>query len=262
MGFCLALKVPISERYTPLYVALTTGFCGSLTTFSSWQYDVFSSWTNSAHASRDWLRDVVDGITKLVFTLMISMSSVSFGSYLAQITRSYFPRLPTPRPAIRCALSGVGILIYAATFPAYAKLPPSYRSQAAASLLFSFPGTLSRYLLALSMNKIMNKIPLGTMTANVIGTGLLGVFHVLQNKHPHVPPHACSTLQGLIDGFCGALTTISTFAVELNAMEGSRYAWIYGGISVILSQLLLVVIILPAHTLANVPFVRTCTFER
>lgn len=190
------------------------------------------------------------------------MSSVTFGSYLAQITRSYFPRLPTPRPAVRYVLSGVGILIYAATFPAYARLPPSYRSRAVASLLFSFPGTLSRYLLALYMNTITERIPLGTMTANVVGTGLLGVFHVLQNKHPNVPPHACSTLQGLIDGFCGALTTISTFAVELNAMEGSRYAWIYGGISVTISQLLLLVIILPAHTLSNVPFVRTCTFEQ
>ena len=112
------------------------------------------------------------------------------------------------------------------------------------------------------MNTIMKKLPLGTMTANVVGTGLLGVFHVLQNKNVHVSPHACSTLQGLIDGFCGALTTISTFAVELNVMQGSRYAWIYGGISIILSQLLLVIIILPAHTLSNVPFVRTCTFEK
>jgi len=182
MGFCLALKVSISECYTPLYVALTTGFCGSLTTFSSWQYDMFSSWTNSANAHRDGLRDVIDGMTKLVFTLVISMSSVSFGSYLAQITRSYFPRLPTPRPVVRYALAGIGVLIYAATFPAYARLPPSYRSQAVASLLFSFPGTLSRYLLALSMNTVMKKLPLGTMTANVVGTGLLGVFHVLQNK--------------------------------------------------------------------------------
>ena len=189
------------------------------------------------------------------------MSSVTFGSYLAQITRSYCPRLPTPRPVIRYTLCSVSILIYAATFPAYAKLPPSYRSEAVTSLLFSFPGALSRYLLALSMNTVMKKIPLGTMTANVFGTGLLGVFHVLQNKNSHVSPHACSTLQGLIDGFCGALTTISTFAVELNALEGSRYAWIYGGISILMSQLVLLIIILPAHTLASVPFVRTCTFE-
>jgi len=190
------------------------------------------------------------------------MSSVSFGSYLAQITRSYFPRPPPPRPAVRYALSAVGVLVYAATFPAYAKLPQSYRSQAVASLLFSFPGTLSRYLLALSMNTVMKKIPLGTMAANVLGTGLLGVFHVLQNKRPYVSPHACSTLQGLIDGFCGALTTVSTFAVELSVMKGRRYAWIYGGISIIISQLLLVVIILPAHALSNVPFARTCTYEQ
>jgi len=193
---------------------------------------------------------------------MISMSSVSFGSYLAQITRPHFPRFPTPRPAIRYTLSVVGILIYAATFPVYARLPLSYRSQVLASLLFSFPGTLSRYFLAIYMNTVMKKIPLGTMTANVLGTGLLGVFHVLQNKHSHVSPHACSTLQGLIDGFCGTLTTVSTFATELNTMKGSRYSWIYGGVSIIISQLLLVIIILPAHMLSNVPFVRTCIYEQ
>ena len=208
------------------------------------------------------MSQVVDGITKLVFTLIISMSSVSFGSYLAQITRSHLPRFPVPRPAIRYTLSVVAILIYAATFPAYAKLPPSYRAQAVASLLFSFPGTLSRYLLALSMNMVMKKIPLGTMAANILGTGLLGVFHVLQNKHPHVSPHACSILQGLIDGFCGTLTTVSTFAVELNAMEGSRCAWMYAGASIAISQLLLVIIILPAHTLSNVAFIRACTYEQ
>jgi fluoride ion exporter CrcB/FEX len=112
------------------------------------------------------------------------------------------------------------------------------------------------------MNTMMKKIPVGTMTANIVGTGLLGAFHVLQNKHPHVSPHACSTLQGLIDGFCGTLTTVSTFAVELNAMEGSRCAWIYGGISVVISQLLLVITVLPAHTLSNVSFARTCTYEQ
>ena len=36
----------------------SAGFCGSLTTFSSWQMDVFLSWANSSGAHRDWLRDV------------------------------------------------------------------------------------------------------------------------------------------------------------------------------------------------------------
>lgn len=31
------------RRYPPLFVALGTGFCGSLTTFSTWMFDVFSA---------------------------------------------------------------------------------------------------------------------------------------------------------------------------------------------------------------------------
>ena len=34
------------------------GFCGSFTTFSGWQLDVFNSWINEKHDHRDWLRDV------------------------------------------------------------------------------------------------------------------------------------------------------------------------------------------------------------
>lgn len=49
---------PSLSSYGPLYTALTTGFCGSLTTFSGWQYDIFSSWLNPSEFHRDWFRDV------------------------------------------------------------------------------------------------------------------------------------------------------------------------------------------------------------
>jgi hypothetical protein len=35
-----------------------TGFCGSLTTFSGWQYDIFTSWINSGQHHRGGFRDV------------------------------------------------------------------------------------------------------------------------------------------------------------------------------------------------------------
>jgi hypothetical protein len=48
------LTCEVHLRWTPYCV----GFCGSLTTFSSWQLDVFLSWANSSAAHRDWFRDV------------------------------------------------------------------------------------------------------------------------------------------------------------------------------------------------------------
>ncbi|KAF8204419.1 major facilitator superfamily domain-containing protein [Mycena galopus ATCC 62051] len=50
MGFCLALKEPFGRWYPPAYIAITTGFCGSLTTFSGWQLDIFKSWMNADNA--------------------------------------------------------------------------------------------------------------------------------------------------------------------------------------------------------------------
>jgi fluoride ion exporter CrcB/FEX len=58
MGVGLRMKVPFGNFYGPLYTAMTTGFCGSLTTFSGWQVDVFDSWVNSGQFYRGGLRDV------------------------------------------------------------------------------------------------------------------------------------------------------------------------------------------------------------
>lgn len=201
---------------------------------------------------------VIDGITKTVFTLIISMASASFGEYLARICWPYIPKLSPPRRAVRWGLCILGLLIYAATFPAYARLPSSYRSQDTAALMFSFPGALSRYLLSTYLNPALKVFPLGTLTANLSGTALLGMFHVLRNRATPFSAHACSTLQGLIDGYCGTLTTISTFAVELNSMKGSKRAWLYGSLSWVCSQLLLVIILVPSYTVGSVSKSNTC----
>jgi len=260
MGFCLALKQPISDFYSPLYIAFTTGFCGSLTTFSGWQFDIFNSWTNPLLFHRDWLRDVIDGITKTVFTLIISLASVSFGEYLAAISLPFIPTLGPPRRAFRYGLCTLGLFIYAATFPAYARLPTSYRSQATAALMFSFPGALTRYLLSIYINPMLKLLPLGTLLANIVGTGLLGMFHILQGVRTPFGSHACSLLQGLSDGYCGTLTTVSTFAVEVKGMKGSRRAWLYVLLSLVCSQLLLLVILVPSYTAGRVSKTNACKF--
>ncbi|KAF9055377.1 hypothetical protein BDZ89DRAFT_1098021 [Hymenopellis radicata] len=249
MGFCRASIT----GYTPVLIALTTGFCGSVTTFSGWQLDIFESWLNPHNAPRGALRDVVDGITKSVFTVSISLASLLFGHYLAS---SFTLSVPHPPRVVRISIIVLSILIYAAAFPLYFRLSPSFRHQATSALLFSPPGALMRYALSVKLN-IAGRIPWGTFIVNTFGTALLGIFHVVQRLN--VNSDACTTLQGLSDGYCGCLTTISTFAVEITVLKG-RKKWIYSVGSYVTAQLLLLVIIGPA-LLSGVRESNLCTFE-
>ncbi|RDB22475.1 Fluoride export protein 1 [Hypsizygus marmoreus] len=240
MGFAVGLKEPFGNFYPPLYTALTTGFCGSLTTFSGWQLDVFDSWIITGQHTRGGLRDFIDGVGKSAFTLSISIASVTFGYRLAFAIYPYLPTISPPTRPIRYTITIISILTYAATLPTYFLMSPGFRHQATAALLFAFPGALTRYLLSVRLNTVLKAFPLGTFVVNSIGTALLGGFTVLQFKIHPVSPDACALIQGLIDGYCGCLTTVSTFAVEVHGLKlkkGARYAllsWTVGQVLLLL----------------------------
>lgn len=153
------------------------------------------------------------------------------------------PYLPTPKflsRNIRYSLCCFSLLSYGATFITYFLLPTSFRHQATTALLFSFPGALTRYLLGIALNQRFKALPAGTLAANTLGTALLAAFHTLQRTNAPASQNACSLLQGLIDGYCGCLTTVSTFAAEtrdLGARKAVRYviiSWLLGQAVVLL----------------------------
>lgn len=259
MGFCLEIKDSFGQFYGPLYTAFTTGFCGSLTTFSSWQLQVFDAWINPSHYHRDWLRDVIDGLTQIVFTLALSLSSVKFGAHIASLLRPFFQTLPSPNRPSRYTLTALSVLIYAATCPAYFRLPESYRVKATSALLYSFPGTLTRYLLSINLNPRFHVLPVGTFAANMLGTALIAVFTVLQSTRGPPSPNGCNVLSGLANGYCGCLTTVSTFAAEVATLENKK-SWFYVMLSVVTAQLLLLVILGPSYWAGNVSDRTTCSY--
>lgn len=205
----------------------------------------------------------VDGIGLTVYTLSICSAAMLFGHYTASLVLATFrlPKTtrPPPRP-VRYALVILSVLTYAGAFPAYFLMSPRFRSQATAALLFSYPGALTRYLLAIWLNLRIKAFPLGTFTANVLGTALVGVFHVLQNKSVDpLSPNVCSVVEGLIDGYCGCLTTISTFIAELHELGGWRsfqYAFLSWGVS----QLVLLVVLGPGFWAGHVQKHQECKF--
>ncbi|XP_006460286.1 hypothetical protein AGABI2DRAFT_150254 [Agaricus bisporus var. bisporus H97] len=260
MGFALRLREPIGQFYGPFYTALTTGFCGSLTTFSSWQTDIFDSWINNENNRRSGFHSFIDGLGKSVFTLSFSLASVSFGYNMANLIAPYLPTFKFPRKAVRYSWTVLAVCMYAAVFPAYFQTSERIRCAATAALLFAFPGALTRYLLGIWLNQRSRALPLGTLFANLFGTALLGGLHVLQGLPNAVSPNACCILQGLGDGYCACLTTVSTFAAEMRDLKwwkAVRYCIISWGAG----QLLLVLIVGSSMWAGGVAKEATCSYH-
>lgn len=74
-------------------------------------------------------------------------------------------------------------------------------------------GANLRWLLSLWLNGPGQGIPLGTLAANLVGAGLAGFF-ISWFSHSSLAPEWRLLL---ITGLCGALTTFSTFSLELVA---------------------------------------------
>ncbi|KIO32768.1 hypothetical protein M407DRAFT_66127 [Tulasnella calospora MUT 4182] len=267
MGGLLGLREPISEFYPELYIALTSGFCGSLTTFSSWQLDVFLAWSNKTTPGgypRIWIYDIMDGLTRLLFTLAISLASLSFGYKITTETAPTLQRLVRknkgpPSQLIHIIISTISVLIYALTIPMYFVLSPSFRTKATAALLFSFPGAFLRYFLSVRLNKLHATIPPGTLVANTLGCFLLAAFHVLERSSSgRISGTSCAILVGLSDGFCGCLTTVSTYAAELRTLPRWK-AWRYGLLSIVLGQIAMVLVVGSAEWSEAVHESQTCT---
>ncbi|WP_369048658.1 fluoride efflux transporter CrcB [Tenacibaculum sp. UWU-22] len=82
-------------------------------------------------------------------------------------------------------------------------------------LLFIFVGggigSTIRFLIGKWLNSSETGIPYGTFTANILGSLLIGVILGLATKNQALTQN--QTLL-LATGFCGGLTTFSTFAYE------------------------------------------------
>jgi fluoride exporter len=83
-------------------------------------------------------------------------------------------------------------------------------------------GAWLRYGLALWLNPRSTVLPLGTLTANLVGGYLVGIAIAFVMAHPSLPPFWRLLV---ITGFLGGLTTFSTFSAESVALlETARWS--------------------------------------
>ncbi|MCJ1383491.1 hypothetical protein MMC17_006605 [Xylographa soralifera] len=262
-----------AKKSLPVYIGLTVGFCGSFTSFSSFIRDVFLALSNdlvaaesgdtgasqvAANNTRNAGYSVMAVIAIIVIEGSLCFSTLSFGAQLAIILESASHRLPSIH--IRKFFNPFIVVIAWTAWALVTILciwPPNPATSTAGdrhtawmqtmfALVFAPVGCLARFYASLRLNGLIARFPLGTFVVNMLGVAVLGMCWDLQ-RAPSINSVigggqiGCQVLQGIQDGFCGCLTTVSTWILELKGLR-RKDSYFYGTVSVSLGLVLLVVI--------------------
>lgn len=84
-------------------------------------------------------------------------------------------------------------------------------------------GALLRWFFGMRLNGLFPAIPIGTLAANLIGGYIVGVAMAYFATMPDLAPE---WRLFIITGFCGGLTTFSTFSSEIvTLMQQEQWTW-------------------------------------
>jgi CrcB protein len=90
-------------------------------------------------------------------------------------------------------------------------------------------GAWLRWLLGMKLNAMFPTIPPGTVVANMVGGYIIGLAIAFSAASPTLSPEWRLLI---ITGFCGGLTTFSTFSAETVALiQEGKLLWALGSIS-------------------------------
>ena len=90
-------------------------------------------------------------------------------------------------------------------------------------------GALLRWQLGIRLNSAFPAMPPGTLSANLLGGYIIGLAIAYFAQAPEISPE---WRLFLVTGFCGGLTTFSTFSAEVvTLLQEGRLMWAMGTVS-------------------------------
>lgn len=203
-----------------LYIALATGLCGSLTTFSTWNAEAIVVLLQLNETSLNNINNVnyvtgsISFVTVLILGVGMPLSSFIFGRNIAKLSNK---PLKIMKFCFNCNKK-LGYLILIIMYIActvsiiiICMLTNNY--YILFSLLFSSSGTYLRWCLSYFDNYFtkINGFPLGTLMSNFFGSLILA-FCLVARLYVS---NEVFVINAVITGFCGSLTTVSTFICQL-----------------------------------------------
>lgn len=248
MGVIISHKKLLQEKHKAVYQGIATGLCGSITTFSSWNSEAATVLLQANRSSVDNAERFVSWMTILILGGGMPIAALAFGKHLARLSRWSDGRLGDEEG--REGLSRGCVIAETVSIVAawlcctvlVVALPFEFsRFDLMFSAVLAVAGTYVRWHLA-PLNSVFSDFKLGTFVVNVLGSWILGSVLVVEDHFgPRLNTLGLAFLTGVATGFCGCLTTVSTFAVELTSLS-LRGSYIYGLTSVVLAQLGLILI--------------------
>ncbi|CAL9730360.1 fluoride export protein 1 [Monosporozyma unispora] len=260
--------------YPYLFSGITTGFCGCLSSYSSMMLEVFlySASLNKVNISQhvtlpNRAYGIMEFLSVLLSQMFVSLGAYLFGRSLAtDIIVKYIDRHveneemkenevesvrhPVLRKYVRffdLLLAGLAVPLIA-LFVVLAAVYNNYsRSNWTLGPIFGIVGAFSRYYISTYVNPLNVRFYLGTFTCNQIAVLLLSFFTMIErgyNSSMTAPiaktVNACRIVSALGSGYCGSLSTISTFINESYNLK-LHYALFYNVMTYAISYMLLVV---------------------
>ncbi|SCU91589.1 LAFA_0F04654g1_1 [Lachancea sp. 'fantastica'] len=269
IGACFVMglmqEMKIFKLFSPLlFTALTTAYCGSVSSFSSLMIELF---TNAANVSSARVPSglpnraygIMQFLAVLLTQLLTSISSHVFGLLVAREFAPYFldedeEKTPPAVNRIRNITDAITKIVLVLSVPVLivqivlAGVYDNFSRSWTLSAIFAFPGAVLRYFLSKQLNHRIKHFPMGTFAANVLGTLVLAVI-TLVTKGKRSDDSAIihsktaeTVVIALGNGFCGGLTTVSTFINECQILPFRR-TMIYYFVSIFVSFSLVVVIL-------------------
>ncbi|CEP61215.1 FluC/FEX family fluoride channel LALA0_S02e09340g [Lachancea lanzarotensis] len=247
-----------------LFTGVTTAYCGCVSSFSSLMVELFSNAANVSTARvpsglPNRAYGIMQFLAVLLTQLLASICSHIFGLLVA---REFAPLLessgtqekPLAFQRIRTTFDFISNVILVLSVPllivqiVLAGVYDNYSRFWTLSAVFAFPGAVLRYVLSKQLNHRFRHFPMGTFAANVIGTLILAIITLVTKGkrsdgsgiiHSNT---AKTVVVALGNGFCGSLTTVSTFVNECQILPFRR-TMIYYFVSIFVSFGLVVVIV-------------------
>jgi len=223
MGFLVAdARVFRPGRATlPLYMGLTTGLCGSFTSFSSFEFETFRLLAGRGSGGNAFMA----AAAYVIATLALSLGGLQFGAHVSHALRRTLVAIPERAlPVLDWIAVPLAVACWVAALVT-AIVIPRWRGEVLWACVLSPPGAYARFWISRRLNPTLHSFPVGTFTCNIAGTLVMAGLSIGMGRSPGVD--GCGVLRGVASGFCGCLTTVSTFVVELRGLSvhgAYRYA--------------------------------------